>query len=74
VIGATLKFAVSASASGFSVPTVGLILLLVGIALFIAGLVALLAGNNRRSITREGVQNVPGGQERIVEQEDNWAS
>jgi hypothetical protein len=74
VIGAILKFAVSASASGFSVPTVGLILLLVGIAMFVAGLIALFAAPSRRSVTREGVQYGPGGQERVVEQEDRWAS
>ena len=74
VIGAILKFAVSASASSFSVPTVGLILLLVGIALFVAGLVVVVAGANRRTVAREGVQYTPAGEERVMEQEDRWAS
>jgi len=28
----------------------------------------------RRSVTREGIQNVPGGQERVVEQQDRWSA
>ncbi len=74
VVGAILKFAVSASTTGLSIPTVGLILLLVGIVLFVAGLAVVLMAGSRRSVTREGIQNVPGGQERVVEQQDRWSA
>jgi len=38
-----------------------------------AGAVVGIPGR-RRSVTREGIQNVPGGQERVVEQQDRWSA
>jgi hypothetical protein len=54
----------------------GLIVLVVAIIVGIAGVVMVIGGAafalgaNRRSTTRESVQNTPGGSERVVEQHD----
>jgi len=74
VVGAILEFAVSVSAKGFNIHTVGVILLSVGIAAFVVGLVLVVAGGTRRATMREDVRNTPGGHERIVEERDNLAS
>ena len=73
VVGAILEFAVTASAKGFNIHTVGVILLLVGIVSFVVGLALMISGGSRRSITREDVRNTPSGQERTVEQKDTLA-
>ena len=73
VVGAILEFAVTASAKGFNVHTVGVILLVVGIVSFVVGLALMITGGSRRSITREDVRNTPSGQERTVEQKDTLA-
>jgi len=73
VVGAILEFAVTASAKGFNVHTVGVILLLVGIVSFVVGLALMVSGGSRRSISREETRNTPGGQERTVEQRDTLA-
>lgn len=73
VVGAILEFAVTASARGFNIHTVGVILLLVGIVSFVVGLALMISGGSRRSITREDVRNTPSGQERTVEQKDTLA-
>ncbi len=73
VVGAVLEFAVSATAKGFNVHTVGVILLAVGIASFVFGLLFVVIGGTRRSTLREDVRNTPSGQERTVEERDNLA-
>ena len=73
VVGAILEFAVTASAKGFNVHTVGVILLVVGIVGFFVGLALMITGGSRRSSVREEVRNTPGGQERTVEQKDGLA-
>jgi len=46
VVGAILEFAVTATAKGFSVHTVGIILLWVGIVAFVLGLVFMITGGS----------------------------
>jgi beta-lactamase regulating signal transducer with metallopeptidase domain len=74
VLGAILDFAVNVTASGFSINTVGLILLIVGIVAFLAGLVVVMTAGSRRSYIQEDVRQVPGGQQRVIEERDNLAS
>jgi hypothetical protein len=71
VVGAILEFAVTASAKGFNIHTVGVILLIVGAVSFVVGLALMISGGSRRSSVHEVVQNTPSGQERTVEQRDN---
>jgi len=71
VVGAILEFAVTASAKGFNIHTVGVILLVVGIVSFVVGLALMISGGARRSSVREETHSTPGGQERTVEQRDN---
>ncbi|MGH9071492.1 MAG: DUF6458 family protein [Acidimicrobiales bacterium] len=69
-VGAILDFAVTVQTSGFNINEVGLILLIVGIIAFVVGLGILVAGSQRRSVVREDIRNVPGGQQRTVERND----
>ena len=74
IIGAILEFAVTAQAKGFSVNTVGLILLIVGIVAFFLGLVFMVTGGSRRTTITNDVRNTPdGGQQRVMEQRDSMA-
>jgi len=70
-VGAILRFAVSAHASGFSIHTAGIILLLVGIGIVVLSLLILALGGKSRSTTRTDVRQTPSGQER-TEQRDDW--
>ncbi len=54
-IGAILRYAVTATASGISLPTVGLILMLVGIAGLLLSLLYMTAWGPRRGVVRERV-------------------
>jgi hypothetical protein len=74
IIGAILEFAVTAQAKGFSVNTVGMILLIVGIVAFLLGLVFMISGGSRHTTITNDVRNTPdGGQQRIVDQRDSMA-
>ena len=73
VVGAILEFAVTATAKGFSVHTVGIILLWVGIVAFVLGLVFMITGGSRRTTITNGVRNTPGGQQRVIDQRDSMA-
>lgn len=74
IIGAILEFAVTAQAKGFSVNTVGMILLIVGIVAFLLGLVFMISGGSRRTTITNDVRNTPdGGQQRVLEQRDSLA-
>ena len=73
VVGAIMKFAITASSDGFNVETVGMILLFAGIAMAIIGLVLLVLGGRQTSTTRESVQQTPDGQQR-VQQQENWTA
>jgi uncharacterized membrane protein YidH (DUF202 family) len=70
VIGAILKFAVTVTTTGFNVNTIGVILLVVGICSVVIGGVMFAMSANRRTTTRESVQNTPSGSERVVERHD----
>jgi ABC-type Na+ efflux pump permease subunit len=71
VIGAILAWAVTVSTSGFNLNTIGVILLVAGAVTFVVSLFVVFAGGSRRSSMREDVREVPGGQQRVVEQRDN---
>jgi hypothetical protein len=73
VVGAIMRFAVSAKTSGFDIHQAGVILLLVGIAVFVVSLVLLAVGGRSRSTTRTDVRETPSGQER-TEQKDDWST
>ena len=73
VVGAILEFAVTATAKGFSVHTVGIILLWVGIVAFVLGLVFMITGGSRRTTITNDVRNTPGGQQRVIDQRDSMA-
>jgi Domain of unknown function (DUF6458) len=73
VVGAIMRFAVSARTSGFDIHQAGVILLLVGIAVFVVSLLILVLGSRTRTTTRTDVRETPSGQER-TEQRDDWST
>jgi uncharacterized membrane protein YidH (DUF202 family) len=73
VVGAIMRFAVSATTSGFDIRKTGVILLLVGIGVFVISLLVLALGGRSRSTTRTDVRETPSGQER-TEQKDDWST
>ena len=73
VIGAILEFAVTATAKGFSVHIVGMILLSVGAVAFVLGLVFMFTGSSRRTTITNDVRNTPEGQRRVLEERDSMA-
>jgi hypothetical protein len=74
IVGAIMDFAITVTTKGFNINTIGVILLIVGVVTFLISLFVLFSGNSRRSTMHEDVRSVPGGQERTVEQHDNFAS
>ena len=70
VVGAILRFAVSVTTSGFSIHTVGDILLIAGIVIFLVSIFVLAMGSTRRTRVREDIQQTPSGQSRIEERDD----
>ena len=70
VVGAIMRFAISAKTSGFNIHTAGVILLLVGIGVFVISLIVLALGNRSRTTTRTDVRQTPSGQERTEQQDD----
>jgi len=72
VMGAVLEFAVTVTTKGFSIHTIGAILLTVGVVAFVVSLVLLALGANSRTVVQEDVRSVPGAQQRMVEQQDNF--
>jgi uncharacterized membrane protein YgdD (TMEM256/DUF423 family) len=73
VVGAIMRYAVSAKTSGFDIHQAGIILLLVGIALFVVSLVILFLGGRSRSTTQTEIRETPAGQQR-TEQRDDWTT
>jgi len=71
IIGAIMKYAVTADVSGFNINTAGVILLWVGIGLSVVSLLIIVLGGRSRSTTRTDVRQTPSGQER-TEQQDDW--
>ena len=74
IVGAILDFAITVTTKGFNINTIGVILLIVGVITFLISLFVLFSGGSRRSTMHEDVRSVPGGQERTVEQRDNFGS
>ena len=70
-IGAILAYAITATATGFSIHKIGIIAIVVGIIAFAVGLLFVFAGNRQKSVLREDIRNVPGGTSRVVERDDN---
>jgi uncharacterized membrane protein YidH (DUF202 family) len=73
VVGAIMRYAVTAKASGFDVHQAGIILLLVGIGVFIISVLMLAFGGKSRSTMRTDVRETPAGQER-TEQRNEWST
>lgn len=73
VVGAIMRFAVSAKTSGFDIHQAGVILLLVGIGVFVISLLILTLGGRSRSTMRTDVRETPSGQEK-TEQRDDWTT
>jgi uncharacterized membrane protein YidH (DUF202 family) len=73
VVGAIMRFAVSAKTSGFDIHNTGVILLLVGVGVFVISLIVLALGNRSRTTTRTDVRETPSGQER-TEQRDDYST
>ncbi|CAN5485930.1 hypothetical protein BH24ACT7_BH24ACT7_19360 [soil metagenome] len=71
IAGAIMAYAVTVTTEGFNINTIGLILLFAGIAAFVVSLFVVFMGGSRRTTVREDVRTIPGGQQRIVEQQDN---
>lgn len=69
--GAIMKYAVTASATGFSITEVGLILLVIGVVTIILGIFVALTGSRRHTVTTEQVKSSPEGSVRSVESKDH---
>jgi hypothetical protein len=74
IVGAIMDFAITVTTKGFNINTIGVILLIVGVITFLISLFVLFSSGSRRSTMHEDVRSVPGGQERTVEQRDNFGS
>jgi len=70
IVGAIMRFAVSAQTSGFNIHKAGIILLFVGIGV---SLLIFAFGGKTRSTTQTDVRETPSGQER-TEQRDDWGT
>jgi Domain of unknown function (DUF6458) len=73
VIGAIMRYAVTATATGFSIHQAGVIFLLVGIAVFVMSVLIIALGGRSRTTTRTDIQQTPAGQARI-EQRSDWST
>ena len=70
VVGAVLRFAMTATADGFDTQAVGMIALVAGVIAALIGLLLFFVGGKRTSTLRENVVQTPGGTERIQERDD----
>ena len=70
VVGAVLRFAMTASTDGFDTEAVGMIALVAGVVAALIGLLLVFVGSKRSSTVRENVVQTPGGTERIQERDD----
>jgi hypothetical protein len=73
VVGAIMRYAVSAKTHGFDIHQAGVILLLVGIGVVVLSALVLALGGRSRSTTQTDVRQTPAGQER-TEQRNDWTS
>ena len=69
VAGAIMRYAVTATTSGFDLFTAGGILLLVGILAVIVGIILVVMGGRRSTTEREEYTATPTGTEHITERE-----
>lgn len=70
VVGAIMKYAVSATTSGFNINKAGLILLLVGVGVSVVSLFIVAMGGRSTSTMRSEVRETPTGEERIERRDD----
>jgi hypothetical protein len=70
VVGAVLRFAMTASADALDFQAVGMIALVAGVIAALIGLLLFFTGSKRSSTLRENVVQTPGGTERIQERDD----
>jgi hypothetical protein len=73
VVGGIMRYAVSATTSGFDIHQAGVILLLVGIGVVVVSLLIIALGGRTSSTTRTDVRETPTGQER-TEKRDDWST
>jgi membrane-bound ClpP family serine protease len=71
IVGALMRYAVTATADGFNINTAGVILLWAGLAAFILGVTFMVAGSQRRSVSQSSVQQTPTGEVRTEERIDS---
>jgi hypothetical protein len=71
VLGAILKFAVTAHQDGFDFNAAGVIGIWVGIVALVIGLVLVFVGGSRKSTVRDSVVQTPTGSERVQERDDH---
>ena len=72
VVGAIMRYAVTADTSGIDLFTAGGILLLVGILAVIVGITLVVMGGRRSTTEREEIASTPTGTERVTKRE-GWA-
>jgi uncharacterized membrane protein YidH (DUF202 family) len=70
VVGAVLRFAMTASTDGFDTEAVGMIAIIAGVVAALIGLLLFFMGSKHTSTMRENVVQTPGGSERIQERDD----
>jgi hypothetical protein len=71
IVGAIMRYAVTATTDGFSINTAGVILLWAGLVAFILGITFIVAGGQRRSVSQSSVQQTPTGEVRTEERIDS---
>jgi membrane-bound ClpP family serine protease len=71
IVGALMRYAVTATTEGFNINTAGVILLWAGVVAFILGVTFMIAGSQRRSTTQSSVQQTASGEVRTEERIDS---
>ena len=70
VVGAILRFAVTANTEGFDLEAAGLIAIWAGVVALVIGLLLAVLGGRRHSTLREDVVHTPSGSQRVEERDD----
>lgn len=71
IVGALMRYAVTATTDGFNINTAGVILLWAGVVAFILGITFMLVGSQRRSMSQSSVQQTATGEVRTEERIDS---
>jgi membrane-bound ClpP family serine protease len=71
IVGALMRYAVTATTEGFNINTAGVILLWAGVVAFVLGVTFMIAGSQRRSTTQSSVQQTASGEVRTEERIDS---